>query len=39
MEESNYVNGQIDGVAKWYDQEGNVTIEYTYENGKLIKNE
>ena len=39
MEQSNYVAGQIDGVAKWFDQEGNVTIEYLYKNGELVKDE
>jgi antitoxin component YwqK of YwqJK toxin-antitoxin module len=37
MQESTYVNGIIDGVAKWYDQEGNLTIEYTYNMGKLVE--
>lgn len=36
MEESYYKNGLMHGMAKWYDQEGNVTIEYEYDNGKLV---
>lgn len=36
MEESNYVAGKIDGVARWYDQEGNLTIEYEYDMGTLV---
>jgi len=39
MEESYYKNGKRDGVAKWYDQEGNLTIEYTYVDGEWIKEE
>jgi len=39
MEESYYKNGKRDGIAKWYDQEGNVTIEYTYVDGEWIKDE
>lgn len=37
MEESNYKNGTMDGTAKWYDQAGKVTIQYEYEDGKLVK--
>ena len=37
MEESNYENCVLNGIAKWYDQEGNVTIEYEYDEGKLVK--
>lgn len=37
MEESNYTDGKIDGVAKWYDQEGNLTIEYEYRMGERVK--
>lgn len=36
QEESNYVKGVIDGEARWYDQQGNVTIRYVYENGELV---
>ncbi len=39
MEESYYKNGKRDGIAKWYDQEGNVTIEYTYVDGEWIQDE
>lgn len=37
MEEGNYANGVRDGVSKWYDQQGNVTIEYEYKKGQLVK--
>jgi antitoxin component YwqK of YwqJK toxin-antitoxin module len=37
MEESLYKNGLRDGVSKWYDQEGNLTIQYEYKNGELVK--
>ena len=36
MEESTYISGKIDGVARWYDQEGNLTIEYEYNMGELV---
>jgi antitoxin component YwqK of YwqJK toxin-antitoxin module len=36
MEESFYIDGQIDGLAKWYDQEGNLSFQYLYKNGELI---
>ena len=39
MESTFYKDGQLDGVASWYDQQGNKTIEYTYEMGKLVKDE
>lgn len=35
-ETSNYTDGAIDGEALWYDQEGNITIRYTYDMGKLV---
>lgn len=38
MEEKNFVNGKIDGIARWYDEEGNLTIEYEYDMGELINN-
>ena len=37
MERSNYTDGMMDGVAKWYDQQGNLTIEYTYKMGELVE--
>jgi len=37
QEESNYENGVLHGLAKWYDQEGNLSIEYEYDEGKLVK--
>jgi len=39
MEESYYKNGKRDGIAKWFDQEGNLSIEYTYVDGEWIKDE
>ena len=39
MEESNYKNGKLDGTARWYDQEGNVTIEYEYQDGEWLNPE
>ena len=39
MEESYYKNGKRDGIAKWYDQEGRLSIEYTYVEGEWIKDE
>ncbi len=38
MEEKNFVEGKIDGIARWYDEEGNLTIEYEYDMGELISN-
>ncbi len=37
MERTNYVDGLLDGVARWYDQQGNLTIEYVYKNGELVE--
>ena len=37
MESSNYVDGVIDGKALWYNQEGEVIIEYTYDMGERIE--
>jgi antitoxin component YwqK of YwqJK toxin-antitoxin module len=37
MERSNYTDGMLNGVAKWYDQQGNLTIEYTYNMGELVQ--
>lgn len=37
MEEGNYKNGTRDGVSKWYDQNGSVSITYEYKNGELVK--
>ncbi len=39
MEESYYKNGKRDGIANWYDQEGNLTITYEYVDGEWIKEE
>ena len=37
LEESTYVDGKIDGVARWYDINGQLSIEYTYDMGELIE--
>lgn len=37
MEEKTFVNGTIDGIARWYDEEGNLTIEYEYDMGELVE--
>ena len=37
MEESLYENGKLNGVSKWYDQDGNITLEYEYKDGTLVK--
>ena len=37
MERSNYTDGMLNGVAKWYDQQGNLSIEYTYNMGELVE--
>lgn len=37
MEEGQYKNGIREGISKWYDQEGNLSIEYEYRNGELVK--
>lgn len=34
---SNYKNGIKHGISKFYNQKGEVTIQYTYENGEQIK--
>lgn len=38
MEEKSYVDGKIDGIARWYDEMGNLSIEYEYNMGELIEN-
>jgi antitoxin component YwqK of YwqJK toxin-antitoxin module len=37
MEEGTYKNGTRDGISRWYDQEGKMTIEYEYKSGELVK--
>ena len=37
MEEGNYKGGVRDGISKWYDPDGKVSIEYEYKNGELVK--
>ena len=39
MEESYYKNGKRDGIAKWFDEDGKISIEYTYVEGEWIKDE
>jgi len=36
LEESGYVNGKIDGLAKYYNQKGELLYEYTYQDGELV---
>jgi len=36
LEEAPYIDGLIHGVAKWYDEEGNLTIQYEYEDGAFV---
>ena len=36
MQEAPYVNDELDGIAKWYDQEGNLSIAYRYADGELV---
>jgi antitoxin component YwqK of YwqJK toxin-antitoxin module len=38
LEESNYTDGLRDGIARWYDEDGNITIQYLYEMGERIEN-
>jgi len=35
--EATYKNGQLDGVAKLYDESGKVVEEATFKNGKQVK--
>jgi antitoxin component YwqK of YwqJK toxin-antitoxin module len=37
MEKGVYKNGIRNGISRWYDQNGKVTIEYEYKNGELVK--
>jgi antitoxin component YwqK of YwqJK toxin-antitoxin module len=36
MERSTYSGGQLHGVSRWYDQQGNNTIAYEYNKGELV---
>ncbi len=36
QEAGTFKDGKRDGYARWYDQDGNVTIEYQYKNGKKL---
>jgi antitoxin component YwqK of YwqJK toxin-antitoxin module len=35
QEESTFVDGVKDGIAKWYDQDENIIAEYNYSKGEL----
>ncbi len=35
--ESNYINGKRDGIERYYDEEGNISIEYKYKKGVRLK--
>lgn len=37
LSEADYKNGKQHGIFKYYDPEGNVTLEYEYENGKKLR--
>lgn len=37
QEEGDWVNGNREGIAKWYNQEEVVTIQYEYKNGEKIR--
>ncbi len=37
QEESNFKNGQRDGISKWYNQDGDITIQYEYKDGKKVR--
>ena len=39
MEEGTYKNDTRDGISRWFNEEGKVTIEYAYKNGELVKND
>lgn len=34
--ENTYKNGQLDGKTRFYDEQGNVIVEYVYEDGKKV---
>ncbi len=36
QEEIQYVEGVIDGKYRYYDENGNITVEYDYKNGKKV---
>ncbi len=37
QKEFNYKNGELDGTYRFYDEEGNMTLEYLYKKGKKIR--
>jgi len=37
QEQGTFKNGERHGITKWFDQEGAVTIEYEYDNGKKLE--
>ncbi|MDX1684641.1 MAG: hypothetical protein R3275_05345 [Saprospiraceae bacterium] len=37
MSEAEYRNGQQHGIYRYYDEQGNITLDYLYENGKKVR--
>ena len=37
QKEITYANGVLDGPYRYFDEDGNITIEYVYKNGKKVK--
>jgi len=37
QEEGTFVNGKREGLTKWYNEDEEVTIEYSYKDGKRLK--
>lgn len=37
QEEGSFINGKREGLTKWYNEEEEVTIEYSYKDGKRLK--
>lgn len=36
QQENNYKMGELDGTSKWYNEEGQLTMQYEYKNGEKI---
>jgi len=36
LERSSFKNGKREGLATWYDRNGNISIQYRYENGEKV---
>ena len=36
MQEAPYTDGTMHGIAKWYDEDGKLSLAYEYENGELV---